>query len=431
MDELFMAHPLIHRAMAKKALDKHGSLRKAARATGLSHSTIAYWKKQGWLEHIDPTILDQVDPEARVDVPDGVDDEGKLIDPLPSTDEDTTTVPTGFPETPEVAAQYKNGTMPTGPPNQQAQIPQGQWAAWFPGSGVQEWVPEDPRALQALWRYVTAVAGGSHPHDAHRAAQMIDPYFDLSPDQNARLLEGIASIMLRMDEGELQLFASKNPPPYVTSVYDQYQMGQEGTAQLQQGLQDLYLQGYRDAIDKRMSALGGNPIGSVTDPTIINRYNTMAEQQSKLIADTWNRDLASQVGSQWIDLSAQRGRQMSRAWLADSIQDWTSGRAGWKSEMWARSAYMTAFNQANLDFQLRNKTAKQGRIIPGDAECHLCQSLVDTYGKWTPLNQLDASAVPAHPQCVHSVEYDDRTSGMGSLRKLWSAQASGPATAGG
>jgi hypothetical protein len=412
-DPLDFAHPPEHHQRAADALSQHGSLRKAAKATGIPHTTIAYWQKHGKL---DPAGYALAAATREVDAPhspEEVDMIAHSSDMEPEASIQATGAPQSLAQVNDIRIHDATVTPDNAPPSQGwPQPPQGGYQIQG-ASGTQDWFPDTPAGLQALMRYANSLISGARPDHALRAAQVIDPDFGLTADQDARLLHSISQLL--MSEDAERLYFAGNPPPYVRSVYDQYAMDQNDEAALSSELRALYEDGYIQAINDNLVALGRGPISMITDPSLLAQFQQDADQAAAGIIESYNSALATQVGTAWIDLSAQRGTQMSRQWLDDSTSQWITGRADWKAEQLAITESTSAWNSAQQDWQDRNPGAvSQVRVVPDEAVCQDCQQYVDQYGDWTDPVDFDDPGFPLHPNCVHSLDYqpaqvDDQT----------------------
>jgi hypothetical protein len=397
-----------HHKRAAAALAKHGSLRKAAAATGIPHTTIHYWKQHGMLD----AAMDKGAAAASTELPDAPRDP-EIVDDLAQVGDMDPALPDGNPQTLSQVANVQetdndirvhDGTtaVPDAPVVQWPQYPNGGFQ--IQGlSGTQDWMPDSPAGLRALMRYANSLISGARPDNALRAAQMVDPDFGLTSGQDERLMHSISQLL--MSENAERLYFAGNPPGYVRSVYDQYAMDQNDQAALSSELRALYEDSYIQAINDNLVGLGRDPISMITDPALLAGFQQDADAAAAGIAETFNRDLATQVGTSWVDLSAQRGTQMSRQWLDDATNQFITGRSDWKAEQIAITESTSAWSDAQQDWSDRNPQAiAQVRVTPADAVCAICQAAVDAYGEWTDAADFDGFD-PPHPGCVHSVEY--------------------------
>jgi hypothetical protein len=403
-DALDFAHPPDHRQQAADALKKHGSLRKAAAVTGIPFTTIHYWKKQGMLDPSDYALAAATREVDAPHSPEEVDMIAHSSDMEPEESIASTGAPQSLSQIDDIRVHDATTTPDNAPPpTGWPQAPQGGFQIQG-GSGTQDWFPDTSDGLKALMRYANSLISGARPDSALRAAQVIDPDFGLTADQDARLLHSISQLL--MSENAERLYFAGNPPPYVRATYGQYAMDQNDEAALSSELRALYEDSYVQAINDNLVALGRDTISMITDPALLAGFQQQADAAANGIIETFNRDLATQVGSSWIDLSAQRGTQMSQQWLSDATSSWVSDRADWKAEQIAITESTSAWGDAQQDWQDRNPQAvSMVRVTPDTAACQDCQDAVDAYGDWTDPSDFDDPGFPLHPNCLHSLDY--------------------------
>lgn len=412
---LRFAHPPEIRAKAKQALEEHGSFRKAAKATGIPHQTIHHWATHGGFDDLEAAQSAQADPVDTVLRPAA--EEGKEPDQAVTVNVEPDE-PTGYPESP------MDGTaeVATVPPPFEDATPDLDSVQVDIGHGVQGWVPDSPYALQALLRYTNALLSGARPDRALAAANVIDPDFGLTEAQNASLMESLSTLMMAEGHAYVLRFAA-NPPDYVRSVYDQFAMSDGDISQLADHITQLATEAYTQAVNDQLAGLGRDPVDSITDEKVLAKIEQQAEDTARQVAETYNRDLATATGSSWIDLSAERGNQMSRQWLEDDINGWVGDRADWKSAQVASDTACSAYNDAVAEWQSQNGTIDEARLSPDDAVCEDCQEALDDLGDWMPADDFFAdprSSGYLHSGCPHYAE--TRQADVSEDTELWTGQ---------
>lgn len=98
------------------------------------------------------------------------------------------------------------------------------------------------------------------------------------------------------------------------------------------------------------------------------------------------------------------GQGMTVAAATTAIKAWDSERKAWKSEQVAKTATMQGFNKADEAVVKRNNLDIRRRASPFHASCPICKTIVAA--GWIPGREAGAPSLPAHPNCIHTWEYD-------------------------
>lgn len=481
-NQLLLAHPDETKAKAKAAYEEHGSIRKAANAAGVPKSTVHRWVQthkwgdplssdrdgQNQIEPVDSIVPSSTPPDgedpAENDIParqeeqqsntdTTLDPTSNLPDPHdPLTDgtspgalEELDQVQEGqtIPHRLYVEAIYRytsllaNGVHPDRAlaatkaidpsfyvnPEDHRRIIQELEASGFDPNQLDDYMPDRLKASEmpnALLCYAGFLGTGVRPDMALAATQLIDPSFTLTMAENTNVMESIGRALR---SGERLRMATILPPPYVRNTYDQYALGPDEQSSITDTLANMYRDAYTEAVNDQLSALGRDPIQAVNDPALLGRLQAKAEATAEGVVDTWNRDLANAVGQNWIDLSAQEGRQMSQVKLNDAIDAWQSGRLDSKVTTWTHDAAADVNAMALQDWQDNNGTVSMCRFVGGDTDEPICAELLAEYGDWTPIDEAenDFGSYP-HPNCIH--DWETQHNDVSPDQSLWTGTTS-------
>lgn len=396
-EPLVFAHPADMRAKGKAALAKYGSLRKASKATGIPHTTLAYWKNHGVFDKIGKTALDDLEDANAAD----------YLDVPKSPDEaetDKDMHPAGREE--DLKGQgdvVRSGTsagitpLVQGPPAQPGEDYVGL-------GGQQDWFPDSPQGLKAFYRYVNSILSGSRPDAAQHAASVIDPDFGLSDYQNTQLMNSLTSLMMA---DVIQAYEPLQMPDFVGDLLDQFGIDDDGIGQLIEFVFGIVNDSYVEVINANLQDCGQQGITSLNDPTLLSKLRTQAQGTARSIANTYNSQLASMLGQAWVNLSAVAGNNpVSPEILTGAIQRWVTVVSNRNQSMIPDTEACRACFDAQLEWQLQNGTAAQARLSSGDPICDACQQICDDNSEWSD----DVAGVFAsmdetsHPGCMVSIQ---------------------------
>lgn len=284
--------------------------------------------------------------------------------------------------------------------------------------------------LQAFKRWTEGISNDVAHHRALASAKQIDPDFTITDRQARRAYRALGKLdepILWSERRRLELAqAGRTPPPgYVQAVMEKFRYSEEQQQELADYLTSLAQEGYLEGINAQLTRLNQPLATSITDPTVLQELRDDATRTAAGIADTYDRDLASQVYQQWIDLRAERGSQMSRYWLEQAIEQWAAGRADWKARQITATELNRWWNRGTIDFGTRNAArglkVLKAYVTPDECACARCKELVD--GNPYDMDEVMQLDLPLHPSCCHFVDYvwEDVSSGELDFG-LWTGQ---------
>lgn len=216
-------------------------------------------------------------------------------------------------------------------------------------------------------------------------------------------------------------FATIAPPSYVQEVYARWEMTASQMAALADEIYAMKLDAFTAGINDQLAAIGMPMIPRATDPEILDRLREASNSAAAGIRDTYNRDLAGEVYTRYVELQATLGRQTSTYQLDAVVQQWLDRRSGWKSEQIAKYEYNQSYNAAVQAFVAFNGGVDLGQVQPQYAQCLKCQEMV-AMGT-VPMDQLMALDLPPHPGCEHWIVPVWREDALREATSLWRAQA--------
>ncbi len=260
----------------------------------------------------------------------------------------------------------------------------------------------DRWALEAWHRYVTALANDVSHTDALRAAQKIDENFTVSEAQARQLIHALGKgnepVRFGWSAGGVQ------PPQHVTNVFDSFEFTPEQQQELADYLYQLAQDSYAEGINAQLLQLGQPVVGAITDQSVLAELRTRTDDIAQGIANTYNRDLAAEVYSTWIEHRSAYGRQSSERLLWEDINRWAEARADDRADMVSTTEIGRFYNAGVSDFMTRNEaqgyiTVELVDITPDECQCMACLRMIQD-GPYTMEEavQLD---VPLHPRCIH------------------------------
>jgi hypothetical protein len=408
-DRIDFRHPPDRRSEGLAAVRKHRSLRKAADATGIPKSTLHDWLRQ---EAGEPGADAPANPVDTLDVDQ---------DPQASAALDEAEDELADEELAESTTPEEPGTTP--PPRLLAHL-------------------TDPLYLRAFRRYVSGIANGAHPLYAVQTARAVHPDFDISEEDNARVVNALGDLarggQLQMSEPlEALLFAAQHPPAYVRRVYDDFSMDDAAVGRLTDLLLSMRTEAYRVGINAQLTAMGRQPVATVTEPATLASLREETATTARQIAETWNRDAASAVGARWLEVapgSRIRGQAVltpaeREAYVREAMTEWRDGRRDWKALMWADHQASLAFSRGGRDFVSRNAGAVQtGHVEPYGAECQGCTDLVQLGEQ--PAEVMMLADLPLHVRCEHYVVWS-YSAWNDADGQLWAGQDDGESSGAG
>ena len=387
------------------AYHQHGSVRKTAAALNLAKSTVHDHLKRAGIETTQsgPPVEDM---PGRIIPSSGEDEQSdtmarKLQQQSQSDEENDEPLPKGTPPIPGDISPKDLESL---------QDPQEQTS------------PSHRFQLEAVYRYINCLANGVHPTYAENAAKSIDPDFWVSPEETERWQTALEAagynpraMPLSEQKPVVWLFSSPDPPQYVSSVYDQFAMDPDDTSSLADLIEGIRQDAYLSGINQQLTTLNLDHINQITDADTLATIRSDAENSAAQIASTYNSDLASQVGSSWLDAAASQATatgtrvgaltqgaltadQREAAITSDTSQ-WADARAGWKAQSIATTEASDAYSNGVMDFATQNGGATM-RCVPDDCVCDGCQDLCDL----GDMDMDDAKGIdlPLHPGCVVS-----------------------------
>jgi hypothetical protein len=403
-DALLLAHSAETHAKIIDAYKEHGTIRKTANALDLPKSTVHdHLRREGIststesgppVEDMPGRIIpskgeaEQSDEEAR-----------KLQEQSQTDEENAEPLPKGTPPIPQDISPMDMESL---------QDPQ------------ERKTPSHRFALEAVYRYVNCLANGVHPTYAENAAKQIDPTFYASPEETDRWQTALESAgynpraMPLSERPLIWLFSSPDPPGYISDIYDQFAMSDGDTSDLADLIEQIRQDAYLSGVNEQLTSLNLDNIDAITDPDVLAQITSDAQSAAEQIASTYNSDLASQVGSSWLDSAsssaevtstrvgaasqgALTARQREDAVRAD-VSQWADDRAGWKSASIAVTESADAYSNGVMDFATQNGGATV-RVGPDECVCDGCQELVDMGD--IPIEDAADLDLPLHVGCDH------------------------------
>jgi 2'-5' RNA ligase len=288
------------------------------------------------------------------------------------------------------------------------------------------------RMMQALW------AAGFYPSQLHGfSPHMTMEYLERdapTPDDKdvptpAWISEALTvavdedwdDLPFRQRMSEQLDFANIAPPSYVQDTYARWEMTDAQARTLADDIYATRLDGYAAAINDQLQALGRPMVASVSHPDVLAQLRQEANTSSAQILQTYNRDLASEVYTQYIELRGTLGRQTSEYQLDQATQTWIDDRAEWKAKQVAANEFGAAYSAGLGDFLSQNSLNPMGHVEPPDAQCTICQEAIDM--GTAPADELN-SIIPPHIGCSHEVVLHWEEGAVDPGADVWTGQES-------
>jgi 2'-5' RNA ligase len=280
----------------------------------------------------------------------------------------------------------------------------------------------DRLALEAWHRYITALANDSPHSRAIYVARKIDPDFFVTDEQGRKLIHALG----KGDEPVIFGWAPGNvkPPPHVTSVFDQFEGSAQQERELASYLFDLAKESYLEGVNAQLLVLGLSLEAAVTDPTVLSELGQATASIAQGIINSYNRALAAEVYSAWIEQRSTLGRQSSLRTLWEDVNRWAEARAHERAGMISATEYGRWFNRGVLDFLSHNEELLGSDatvyVTPDECLCSLCATVVA--GSPYTLAEAQQLGLPLHPNCVHFAELSMSPVADLAVDVLWTAQ---------
>lgn len=394
----------------QKIIDEYyrqGTIRKTAKSLGIAKSTVHDHLRREGLDTSGMTPVEDIGnaSPSKGEQLQSTDEGRKLEESSQTGEENPEPLPAGTPPIPEDISPKDLESL---------QDPQ------------ERETPSHRFNLEAVYRYVNLLANGVHPTYAEQAAKQINPDFWVSAEETGRwqsALERSGYNPKSLPLSEHYLFADPNPPNYVQDIYDQFAMDGEDTQALADLIDSIRQTAYLSGINEQLLKLNRDRLNGITDQGVLNQISQDAQTAAQQIAATYNRDLASQVGSAWLEAAAGQapldeslfaGKTGSAAqiWanltaqqreqaVSDAVSQWADDRAGWKADSIAMTEANDAYTNAVMDFASQNGGLSV-RVVPDDCSCAGCLDLVQL----GDISMDDAQDIdlPLHVGCIHSLE---------------------------
>jgi hypothetical protein len=142
------------------------------------------------------------------------------------------------------------------------------------------------------------------------------------------------------------------------------------------------------------------------------------------IINSYNRALAAEVYSAWIEQRSTLGRQSSLRTLWEDVNRWAEARAHERAGMISATEYGRWFNRGVLDFLSHNEELLGSDatvyVTPDECLCSLCATVVA--GSPYTLAEAQQLGLPLHPNCVHFAELSMSPVADLAVDVLWTAQ---------
>lgn len=168
--------------------------------------------------------------------------------------------------------------------------------------------------------------------------------------------------------------------------------------------QELFQQAVTDfelAIVREAGVAGYDLAGSLklTDPTVLSDLRGRAQFAARSISDTYNAEMHRQIGRIGEDVpTANRNVYLKR------LSDFDAARWEKHSPSISVTELQTSRNYAQVDFIYRNGLTGRARVDPQGAVCPICEGYVAE--GWVSVEEGYTWAIPAHPNCCHSLEVE-------------------------
>jgi len=280
----------------------------------------------------------------------------------------------------------------------------------------------DRLALEAWHRYITGLANDASHSRAIYVAQKIDPDFFVTDEQGRKLIHALGKGHEPVTFGWAP--GNVKPPPHVTSVYDQFEGSAQQERELAGYLFDLAKESYLEGVNAQLLTLGLPLEAAITDPTVLSELGQETASIAQGIINSYNRALAGEVYSTWIEQRSTLGRQSSLRTLWEDINRWAEARAHERAGMISATEYGRWFNRGVLDFLEHNQAFLGGEtsvyVTPDECICSLCTTVVA--GSPYTLAEAQQLGLPLHPNCVHFAELSMPPVAELMLDAVWAAQ---------
>ena len=159
-------------------------------------------------------------------------------------------------------------------------------------------------------------------------------------------------------------------------------------------------------------AVGADPADvDVADIAVLSAMNATATDQAAGVIATHTAAARAEAVKLLL-------KGLTVAAAAQAIQEWEQKRREWKTAEVAKTATMTGHNRADDDAVKRNKWDVRRRAVPQRSSDLICKVIVDA--GWIPGDGTGTSTLPAHPNCVHTWEYERRLADVaGDAAEVW------------
>lgn len=136
----------------------------------------------------------------------------------------------------------------------------------------------------------------------------------------------------------------------------------------------------------------GGRTARLNNGAVLSELNDQAQEWARGIANTYNYDLAQEVGR--IRTEAPRA---NRNTYAARVQEWHTERSAWKDKQIADYADSWARAKAQSDFRDMNNTMGTAQLEPKTGVCPVCLGIIARGD--VPLREALKEPPPYHPNC--------------------------------
>lgn len=181
-------------------------------------------------------------------------------------------------------------------------------------------------------------------------------------------------------------------------VFARFAYGPEDIERLAKEIATVRVVAAEQRLAELRAAMGlpGRGRVAITDEVVLRAITRESRDAAAGIVMTHNRQLRAFLTRQPRDLSQRE--------LAARVQEWERSRAEWKGKQIAFTEGMTARHQIDREVLTRNGLRVRARVTPQRAAEPICADLVAR--GWMEPHALPR--LPAHPNCIHGLEYDTR-----------------------
>jgi hypothetical protein len=214
-----------------------------------------------------------------------------------------------------------------------------------------------------------------------------------------RVANGVAmaGLMAHPAEGE-PIVALASAATIRRRVFARFAYGLDDIERLAREIATVRVAAAEQRLAELRAAMGlpGRGRVAITDDVVLRAITRESRDAAAGIVMTHNRQLR--------EFLARQPRDLSQRKLAARVQAWERARAEWKAKQIAFTEGMTARNDIDREVLTRNGLRVRARVAPQRAAEPICAGLVAR--GW--MEPHDLPRLPAHPNCIHGLEYDTR-----------------------